>query len=54
MMLVAYMLQMNRGSRNQVIPGARILWIVTMKLSPVAIEENPAMNAPTMVQATWL
>ena len=25
-------------------PGARSLWIVTMKLSPVRIEEKPLMN----------
>ena len=25
-------------------PGARILWIVTMKLSPVRIDEKPAMK----------
>ena len=36
--------QTNSGSRNQVIPGARILWIVTMKFSPVRIDEKPVMN----------
>ena len=44
--LVAYIAQMNSGSRNQVIPGARILWIVTMKFSPVRIEEKPVMKTP--------
>jgi len=31
--LVAYIAQMNSGSRYHVSPGARILWIVTMKFS---------------------
>jgi hypothetical protein len=26
-------------------PGARIRWIVTMKLKPVRMDENPAMKA---------
>ncbi len=30
------------GTRSS--PGARILWIVTMKFSPVRIDEKPAMN----------
>ena len=38
--------------RNQVIPGARILWIVTMKFSPVKIDENPTRNAPIAVAST--
>jgi hypothetical protein len=33
-------------------PGARILWIVTMKLSPVSIDEKPVMNIPTAVTIT--
>ena len=44
MMLVAYIDQTNSGSRNQVIPGARIWWIVTMKFRPVRIDENPVMK----------
>ena len=36
--------QTNSGSRLHVMPGARILWIVTMKLSPVRIDENPEMK----------
>ena len=44
--------QMNKGSRNHVSPGARILWTVTMKLSPVKIELKPAKKAPVMVQMT--
>ena len=27
-------------------PGARILWIVTMKFSPVRIDEKPVMKMP--------
>jgi hypothetical protein len=34
MMLVAYIDQTNSGMRNQVMPGARILWMVTMKVEP--------------------
>ncbi len=45
--LVAYMAQMNNGSRLQVIPGHRILWTVTMMFSPVRIEENPRMKIPS-------
>ena len=54
MKLVEYMAQMNRGSRNQVKPGARILWIVTRKLSPVRIDENPVMKIPSAVRMTLL
>jgi hypothetical protein len=43
---------MKSGSRNQVRPGARILWMVTMKFRPVRIEENPARNAPVITAAT--
>ena len=39
--LVAYIDQMNSGSRNQVMPGARMRWIVTMKFRPVRIDEKP-------------
>ena len=35
-------------------PGARILWIVTMKFRPVRIEEKPAMKTPTAVGITWV
>ena len=42
--LVAYCAQTNSGSRNQVMPGARMRWTVTMKLKPVRIDEKPAMN----------
>ena len=40
--------------RNQVIPGARIVWMVTMKLSPVRIEENPVTKIPTAAISTLL
>ena len=46
MMLVAYIPQMNRGSRCHVIPGARSLWIVTMKFSPVRIDDIPMRKIP--------
>ena len=28
-------------------PGARMLWMVTMKLRPVRIDEKPVMKTPT-------
>ena len=34
----------NSGSRNQVMPGARIRWIVTMKLRPVRIDDCCSAN----------
>ncbi len=33
-------------------PGARILCTVTMKFSPVRMDENPAMNTPTAAVMT--
>ena len=33
--------------RNQVMPGGRSLWMVTMKFRPVKIDEKPRMNTPT-------
>ena len=45
---------MNRGRRNQVIPGARDLWIVTMKLRPVRMEEKPVIKMPQAVTRTQL
>ena len=33
-------------------PGARILWIVTMKFSPVRIDEKPVMKMPIAVGMT--
>ena len=52
MMLVAYMDQIKSGKRNQVMPGARILWMVTMKFRPVRIEEKPAMKTPSATAIT--
>ncbi len=34
-------------------PGARIVCTVTMKFSPVRIEEKPTMNTPTSTRITW-
>ena len=33
-------------------PGARIRWMVTMKFSPVKIDENPAMKMPSAAVTT--
>ena len=44
--------QINNGRRNQVRPGALILWIVTTKLSPVRIDEKPVTNTPMAVRLT--
>ena len=52
MIAVAYMLQQKRGIRVQPMPGARIVWSVTRKLSPVRIEEKPEMKTPTPVTTT--
>ena len=40
--------------RNQVMPGARMVWMVTMKLKPVRIDEKPAMKMPTPAATTLL
>ena len=45
---------MNSGSRNQVSPGARIRWIVTMKFRPVRIDEKPVMKIPSAAGITLL
>ena len=50
--LVAYMVQTKIGMRNQVMPGARMVWMVTTKLSPVRIEENPTMITPISAGTT--
>ena len=42
----------NSGIRNQVRPGARIRWMVTMKLRPVKMEENPATKAARPAEIT--
>ncbi len=33
-------------------PGARILWTVTIKFNPVRIDEKPAMKTPTAAVMT--
>ena len=33
-------------------PGARMRWMVTMKLRPVRIEEKPVMKMPSAVGIT--
>ncbi len=33
-------------------PGARMVWMVTMKLKPVRIDEKPEMKTPTPVSTT--
>ncbi len=33
-------------------PGARMVWTVMMKFSPVRMEEKPAMKMPTAVAMT--
>ena len=52
--LVAYSDHTNNGSRNHVSPGARMRWMVTMKLRPVRIDEKPTTSTPTAVKITWL
>ena len=54
MRLVAYIDQQNSGRRSHVRPGARILWMVMMKFSPVRIDENPEMNTPIAIAKTWV
>ena len=52
MMLVAYMAQMNSGSRNHVMPGALMRWTVTTMFRPVRMDEKPVMKTPTPVAKT--
>ena len=33
-------------------PGARSIWVVAMKLTPVAIEEKPTTNTPAAAAIT--
>ena len=54
MIAVAYRAHSNSGMRNQVMPGGRSLWIVTMKFIPVKIELKPRMNAPNTSGTTAL
>ena len=44
--------QTSSGIRKNVIPGARIVMIVTRKLSAVAIDDAPA-NWTAIVKNTW-
>ena len=44
--------QTRSGMRQNVIPGARMVMIVTRKLSAVRIEEAPAHCTP-MLKKTW-
>ena len=50
--LVAYRAHSISGRRIQVIPGARILWMVTMKFRPVKMDEKPRMKTPVSAHAT--
>ena len=50
--LVAYSDQTKSGSRNHVSPGARILWMVTMKFMPVMMLEKPTMKTPAAIEIT--
>jgi CO dehydrogenase/acetyl-CoA synthase delta subunit len=43
---------MKSGSGTTSSPGARILWMVTMKFRPVRIDEKPVMKTPTAVTIT--
>ena len=52
--LTAYIAQTNSGRRNQVIPGARIVCTVTIKLSPVRIDENPLIKIPSPTAMTYV
>ena len=50
--LVAYSVQTKIGSRNQVMPGARIQCVVTTKFKPVSSDEKPAITTPIIVGTT--
>ncbi len=52
MIEVAYIPQRNNGILNQVIPGGRIVLIVTIKFKPVNIELKPKINAPKVAAIT--
>ena len=45
-MEVINVIQMNRGMRMRLMPGARILMIVTVKFKAAATEEVPKTNNP--------
>ena len=42
----------NSGIRDSRIPGARMLWMVQMKLMAPVIDERPTMCRPT-IQKSW-
>src|SRR4051794_41941251 len=44
--------QQNSGRRPQPMPGARMLWIVAMKLTAPSIEDRPTM-CRAMIHASW-
>ena len=52
MRAVAYMAHTNSGISNQPMPGARSLWTVAMKFSPVKIEEKPRMKTAAVIRVT--
>ena len=52
MTAVEYMPQTNSGISNQPMPGARSLWTVAMKLSPVKIEEKPRTKTAMVIRVT--
>ena len=49
---VAYSPQPKSGMRSQPMPLARSRWMVTMKLTPVRMDENPRMNTPATAADT--
>ena len=49
-----YLPEARTCGRNQSMPGARSMWVVVMRLTPVAIEENPTMNTPAAAATTLL
>ena len=53
-MAVAYNPQTNKGILNHPIPFTLILCIVTIKLIPVKIEENPSIKAAIVMLNTAL
>ncbi len=54
MMLVPYIAQTKSGMRNQSSPCARIVCVVTMKLTPVMMVDQPRMKIPSTVGTTAL
>jgi len=52
--LVAYMLQQKQRHAEPGHAGQRILWMVTMKFSPVRIELNPLTKTAHTASVTWV